>query len=957
MTETRLSDIVKPILFEPWEEPTQHWDFSVDAKSPLLKNFRRPSQPSIAIGKLSVSSSLLPPVPFTAPAPPPKNNQPYQTINWIRDKVAVWRKASYSGSSVKKLLTSWHYRSVQDEGDERPFFCQREAVETLAWLFTCKHQTAVQQVWDHLSKVNAEWNDGLNRIAIKMATGAGKTKTMAMLQAVLSTMHPNGCQILIITPNLTVQGRLQELQKDRHIVSVDYPKSARLLIVNFQKFHRRDNTFSGLDGLTSMHRKVLRTSIQQESSEEMIDRILTVDDKTQPLYVFQDEGHHCRRDQVTNQNLKDEELDNSGQWYQTLLALQECRNLQAVIDFSATPSYLVKPKKLSTPLFPWCVTDFSVEDAQESGICKIARLPVKDEEDTEIDKRLTDLYGYCQGQGQATKWGSEPPPDVQETFRALAGNWKHRLSEYEKVNRTPALIAVVNSIHNARVLYQWLAGSRNNEGWQAGAIEEFSNIDQFTLQPKADLPTLVVHSDINNSDELNADSRKVVDEQLELRASGKKRPEALNTIREIFQTVGKKGKRGEKIRCVISVAMLSEGWDAKTVTHVFGFRKFSSVLLCEQVIGRALRRPSLDEPNKPEYAEVVGIPYPGLIALKDLNGDSDPPLPPYEVFSLPENQDYRLYWPRIKSIHTKPAEGQRYQLEPALVREWKPKIPAPVVTDMRDPLWRGEMTVIDSRSLLDRNQTALYALARLLTNKWLVATEKSDTSLIRQGVLFVDAVKAISEWCRHPSIQIFNLAPLQSLSWREQLVNEVALACVNQEGERSSIEPVWDHPTNSKCEVFSDTSKIDFETTLKHRYPDNEESICQSSELNRAACHSKAEADIAAWLDSSELVRHWVRNFHLGWRLPWWDPATIQWREYEPDFLVELNTKGKCYVVIEMKGIENENSQNKEIAATRWCELISQLKHRECRGDWKYVLVTNPQELDNKLQTIGSIHV
>ncbi len=891
---------------------------------------------------------------------PPLDSEPYRTINSLRSEVANWRKAGYPGSSARKLLTSWHDRSVQDEGIERPFFCQREAVETLAWLFTCKHDPQVQRLRDHLQQVNADWNDGLNRIAVKMATGAGKTRTMAMLQAVLSTLHPNGCQILVITPNLTVQDRLQELyelQQDRKIVSVDYPASAQLNIVNFQKFRRQDHTFNGLDGVTKLHRTLLRTSDQFESSAQMIDRLLGNRAVKQPLYVFQDEGHHCRRDQVENRELQAEELDSSGQWYQTLLALRDCRNLKAIIDFSATPSYLVQPQGLNSPLFPWCITDFSVEDAQESGICKIARLPFKINE-TEEDRRLTGIYDWCQEQGHPVRWGSQPPPDVQEVFRALAGDWKeHRWPAYQRFDRTPALIAVVNSIHNARVLYQWLAGTRNEDGrWNPGVIDAFSNIDGMTLEPKKVLPTLVVHSHINDADELNATTRQVVDEQLQLRAPDKSRPEALNIIREIFQTVGKRGKPGEHIRCVISVAMLSEGWDAKTVTHVFGFRKFSSLLLCEQVIGRALRRPSLDDPSIAEYAEVIAVPYPGLIAM-DVdpdNGEEAEPTPAYEVFSVPRNESHRLHWPKIKGIHTRPAVGRRYRLDPSLVKEWRPTIPDPVVADMKDPLWRGETATITSELLRDRNQTALYELAKSLSDKWVDRNTTSNHPLTRRGVLFIDALYALAEWCAHPLIEILDLSPLHHLGWREQLVEEVAVACINEEGAKPTMEPVWNNPTDPKREVFSDTSNVGFETTLKFRYPNEEDSICQFSELNRAACHSESEAVIAQWLDSAELVRHWVRNFRLGWRLPWWDPATIQWREYEPDFLVELETDKKCYVVIEMKGDEDDNSRHKAQAAIRWCELVSQLEHRECMGHWEYVLVTDPQELNGKLQTIRS---
>ena len=941
MKETRLTNVENPILFEPWEEPIKHWDFSENAKSPLLKNFRRPSQPSVALGRNIEPISI--------------NSEPYKTINFIRERVRDWRELGFRGSSAKKLLMSWNDRAAQDEGIERPFFCQREAVETISWLLTCKEDESVQGTWDHLNRVNTEWNDGLNRLAVKMATGAGKTRTMSMLQAVISTIHPDGCMILVIAPNLTVQERLQELrelQNDRSIISIDHPKSAYIQIINFQKFRHLDYTFSGLEGLTNLHRSLLRPIIRSETESQMIDRLLGEAYKDQPLYVFQDEGHHCRRDQVTKRDLKEEEIDSSGHWYRTLLALRESRNLEAIIDFSATPAYLEKPKKLSSPLFPWCVTDFSVEDAQESGICKIARIPFQAENESEVDMRLTAIYEYCQEKGHPTKWGSDPPPDVQEVFRLLAEHWKNeRLPAYQIENRTPALIAVVNTIHNARILYQWLAGTRNDGNWIPGAIDEFSNIDRKTLQPKKSLPTLVVHSHINNNDELNKATAEVVKEQMELRAPDKSNPEGLKLIRKIFQTVGQRDQPGEHIRCVISVAMLSEGWDAKTVTHVFGFRKFGSLLLCEQVIGRALRRPSLDNPRNAEYAEVLGVPYPGLIAIEDTGNKDLNPIIAYRISSVEKHQDHRLHWPKIKGIHAKPAEGRRYELDQSLVKEWSPTIPESIVAIMKDPLWRGETSELNSEKFRERNQKSLYELAQTLCKKW-VQRQSSLDSTMRQGVLFVDAINAIKDWCAHPLIGIADLAPLNQRSWHEQLIDEVISSCVSEIGAQSTMDPIWENPNGSRKEIFSDTGGVEFETTLKFKYPEIEEQICDSSELNRAACHSQSEADIATYLDSSDIVRSWVRNFRLGWRIPWWDPATVQWREYEPDFLVELATVRKCFVVVEMKGIENENSKNKAHAASRWCDLVSNIDAQQVKGQWEYLLVTKPEELKNKLRSI-----
>jgi type III restriction enzyme len=99
-------------------------------------------------------------------------------------------------------------------------------------------------------------------------------------------------------------------------------------------------------------------------------------------------------------------------------------------------------------------------------------------------------------------------------------------------------------------------------------------------------------------------------------------------LREVMNTVGKPGRLGEHIRCVVSVAMLTEGWDANTVTHILGIRAFGTQLLCEQVVGRALRRASYDADEngmfEPEYAEVYGVPFSFLSVSGEGEGQGRP---------------------------------------------------------------------------------------------------------------------------------------------------------------------------------------------------------------------------------------------------------------------------------------------------------------------------------------------
>lgn len=570
----------QPILHSPWEEPTTHYkiDDPQDlSQLPIFTESRRPSQPSLAdIGRTDTERGVT------------QFDEPYATVNEIRGYVSSWRNDGFKGSRAQKLLARWVDEANDPHGDTRAYFCQREAVETVMWLMRDYQDESLRKVRGRLREINAIWNEGLNRFAVKMATGAGKTRAMTMLIGCLEKMHPEGCHVVIINPNLTVQDRLQSIREDvqRSDIVPHRDKSvtqARLHILNYHKFRQNEETFSGLGSLPSgIERKVLGAVAKMETPKAMLDRLLDEDFDKLPLYVFQDEGHHCRRrlEQVTSGDMSGDELDEEGQWFNALLLLQSERDLRAVIDFSATPAYLTRPRGLKTAVFPWVVSDFGIEDAIEAGICKIPRLPVSADL-VDAQAGISNLYRHCiDEQKQKTKWDVEPPQEVKDLMRALANDWReNRLSAYQSAGRVPAVIVVVNSVHNAIVLYNWVSGSKNRDGsWQPGAIDEFSNIDGATAQPLPieELPTIMAHSRITDGGEdLNTQAKNIIRGQKELRAPDASEKEASDLIRSIFATVGVPGAAGERIRCVISVSMLSEGWDAKTVTHVFGFRRFN----------------------------------------------------------------------------------------------------------------------------------------------------------------------------------------------------------------------------------------------------------------------------------------------------------------------------------------------------------------------------------------------
>ena len=942
-----------PILHKPWDIPTSHYQMNptkLDTEPPLYVKERRPSQPSLAdIGRNKDSDNAV-----------TQYDEPYATINEIRGYVADWREGGFKGSKAQKLLARWEDEGQDPHGDTRAYFCQREAVETIMWLMREYKDEPLRKVEGRMREINARWNDGINRMAIKMATGAGKTRAMTMLIGCLEKMHPEGCHVVIINPNLTVQDRLQTIREDvRRSDIVPHRDNslnrAKIDILNFHKFRPKDDTFSGLGGSPStFERKVLGTVPRIESSRTMLDRLLDQNFSSLPLYVFQDEGHHCRRrtEQIRTGNLKTDELDDEGQWFSALLAIKASRNLKAVIDFSATPAYLSIPPNLASAVFPWVVSDFGIDDAIESGICKIPRLPAKDSQAKE-ENGISNLYRFCVDEKkQKTKWGIEPPFEVKNLMQALAQDWReNRYEDYSAVGRVPAVIAVVNSVHNAIVLYNWVTGSKNDDGsWKPGAIEEFSNIDPDTKRPLAiaELPTIMAHSRITDGGEdLNSEAKKVIKGQRELRAPDSTEKEASELIRTIFSTVGVPGEPGERIRCVISVSMLSEGWDAKTVTHVFGFRRFNSVLLIEQVVGRALRRISLDEPEREEYAEVFGVPYPGLRRRGGTGKTTCGDPVPKTVQSLDEKSQYQIAWPNVKNLELTIPEGNRFRLIPEKVSEFKPDLPEQLLIKLRDPSGHGEELEISTPS--GRRGKVIFKLASKLCDLWLQSmqsdAEKSMSSLNRRGLLFVDAKRAIEAWLTHEKVRVQRVDVLADNGLLPNVVEEVAKSCVSEEGADSGLRVVFEDGPKS-----SNTDGVHFQTTLREFVAD-----LGKSHLNAAACHSSWESDVARKLDDHEAIRSWVRNFRLDWRIPWWDTRMATWREYEPDFVAVLEDDEPHHLVIEVKGLEDDASELKKQAAEKWCEVISESSDPATKGKWSYVYVTQPDQFDNQIsQLIGA---
>ena len=944
-----------PILRTPYEKPdTYHMLDTRGQATDEICQGRRLSEAASGMPVESVSEAIL----------DSASTEPHITINGLRDIIIDWRQGGWSGatSRTRRLLEFWH-RSDPGIG-MRPFWCQMEAVETMIWLFEAGqvHDPSFhKRVMQNLRSVNDTYNDGVQRAAFKMATGTGKTNVMAMamLWMLVNDMHRDDSGItnfLVIAPNLTVKKRLEALdpKKGTELWDAITPREfqrvlgrAQVTIVNFHVFQRRTATMDGKS--LGKNEKIMlgRANVEnfKESETDMINRVLREHGPESKFIVINDEAHHCYKPQQEKIGVEDTEYQKAAAlWFNALRLLREQDRLVRVYDFSATPMWLVKPKNLDSIVFPWTVSDFSLLDAIESGLVKIPRVPVSDDIDS-YQPKYRNIYEYNSGKPLASNLSVQ----VREPLEQLYMHYQKVVNPaYGKYGIIPIFIIVANNIKNAAAIYRWIAGNSQGDSRRGarGHLKMFSNYDQDG-NPLEHPPTLLVHSRLFEKAPTSGAEKEMVNEQavlFDLEGSLDKKQEQ---IRGLFTSVGQEGA-ARRIRCVISVGMLTEGWDAKNVTHVFGYRRFGSQLLCEQVTGRALRRTSFMGAGKqiPEYANVFGVPY---TFARGGDGPPPPPAQPYKVFSVQNKEKFRISFPNVIGYEN-PRQQQRFALNPDKVTAYTVK-PEPKTTDVQGPAG-SSVTFTRER----RTQTAIWDTARRVAE---LLTHDSDQDVGRhviasRGTSFVDACRMVHQWLDHPNITCNDRAGVMADSHVPQ---KIAEAC-DYTSETTGIRPVF-ADVNQLGERLLTTEGVRFVTTLQHAYkeikrenttldytdPENAPSaFLKKSELNRAACHSGEEATIAKILDCHPNIEAWARNFRLDFKIRWFDETQNRWRDTEPDFVARINTKKDdkpVHLVIEFKGMkkgESEEQAKRYYMQNWWCPSVSEYNDGEY-GKWKSIWI------------------
>src|SRR3989344_1957260 len=627
-----------PILNSPYFEPNLHFNADESGLTEEILEFRRPSSFYIPVPRARTKQKQLE-LNIAEGAFGNELQKENEFINKIREKIKHWRESGDAGitKTSRDLLSYWR----DETRENKLFFCQIEALETFIYINEVAEKSGESWIINELKKANKEANPGLHRLAFKMATGSGKTVVMALIIAyhtLNKIRYPQDTRFtdafVIITPGITIRDRLNVLQPNnpgnyylKHGV-VSYQDFALLnqaiiFITNFHQLELRQNPRFQV-GAVMKAAGILKDEAIKETPDAMVNRTFKSVLNKPRVLVINDEAHHCYRENPDHGKLTGEEREEADEnnkaarvWINGLEALSKKVNINALIDLSATPYFLRGSGYQEGTMFPWTVYDFSLLDAVECGVVKIPRLPIESDTISKDDiPEFRNLWLYVRDDlpKKGLKTGGKDylsvsvlPTKLQEALESLYGSYEKYYIEYKEQKKEnsavmpPVMIVVCNNTSVSELVYRWIAGYKRETASkqtkvERGNLEIFRNEDgvQFYDRPN----TLLIDSaQLESGEKISAEFKNIFSQEIEdfhkdyrRRFTNGTEPTDEELLREVMNTVGKPGKLGENIKCVVSVSMLTEGWDVNTVTHILGVRAFSTQMLCVQVVGRALRR-------------------------------------------------------------------------------------------------------------------------------------------------------------------------------------------------------------------------------------------------------------------------------------------------------------------------------------------------------------------------------
>ncbi len=1029
-TEMPVQPVEKPVICNPYREPSAYWFHDRQTGEASKVDGRRPAGYHYKTERVGTGQQQL----FADEA-----WDELTLVNKLREDVKRWRESGYRGATnvTQELLQHWSSSALS-----RPlFFCQREAVETMIYLAELRMPGRSSRTGFHRFELTDEdvrlllngetptfqTSEGyhptlvdkpsdpsllpLTRLGCKMATGSGKTVVMAMLIAWAfcnrgknpeSREFPSA--VIVCCPNLTVKERLQVLRPEHpknYYAAFDIvPTKHRpllqkglVLVENWHQFapeseHKEgDSTYrvvdKGVEDADSFARRVLK---------DLYGRM--------PVMVLNDEGHHCWRPAPLEQELSSEEerelqteFQEATVWVEGLDRLNNAmpngtRGVLFCVDLSATPFYIKGSGHPEGRPFPWVVSDFGLVDAIESGIVKIPRLPVQDTTGRP-DPKYFRLWEWMRGELQPAEFlpgkARRPKPEAvyretQAALLQLASQWRER---YEYIRDAkpgadtvpPVLIIVCDNTDLAELFFRKISGEQEVELATVSDLEELE--EDAPVVPargggkkKAKTQTIygmgAVEADLLSN---TATERRTIRIDTKLLAEaesddpGKNKRAIAEDLRRVVASVGKPGEPGEHVRCVVSVSMLTEGWDANNVTHILGIRAFNSQLLCEQVVGRGLRRMNYD-PDKEtgllpeEYVDVYGIPF-SVIPFKGRPSNKPEPVdkPLNHVRAIPERALFEMRFPVV--------EGYAFALRKNLVKCDIDSMEKLHIEPNREPTATfllptvGYQVGTPSQTagpflFEEQNREAYYRSTHLQAIQFQIArlileqltshqasggdAKKRILALQSRHQLFPQVYSFVEQYVsRKVDFQNTDPCELGLEKYAQRLVERLRDAIMpDDSGGEAPLLPILNRykPTGT-------TAEVDFKTKRPCHGT-------QRSHINQVV------TDTVTWENSATFkleqarnaVKFYVRNDHLGLLIPY-EYQQID-HSYEPDFLVRLTNE--MTVLVEIKGFEDDQTKAKHSAARRWVAAVNNWGQL---GAWDFHVCRNPQYLDREMESLA----
>ncbi|HUY89382.1 MAG TPA: DEAD/DEAH box helicase family protein [Pirellulales bacterium] len=994
--------IENPILNSPFEEPQRHFRFDEHGITSQVVEQRRPSSYFIPIAQPKKTGKERQ---LTIEGWTEDRIETNKTVNDIRQRVRLWRQGGYPDvtRTTARLLEHW----TDPERSRRLFFCQIEALETLIYITETAKKYGDAWIENDLRQFNANANPELFRQALKMATGSGKTVVMAMLIAWQTLNKLANRQdarftdaFLIVSPGITIRDRLrvllpgdpQNYYRGLEIVPSDLMGElgkAQIIITNFHAFGRRERVQAA-----KLTKAILANGNESpftESEGEMVRRACRGLGTKKNIIVINDEAHHCyrRRQQaesedgeklVGDERKEAERRDEEARiWINGLEAVKRKLGVKAVYDLSATPFFLRGSGYKEGTLFPWVVSDFSLIDAIESGVVKVPRVPVADNAMEGAMPTYRDLWLRIRddlpkkGRSQQTL-AAEPnlPAPLEGALQSLYANyakyyqrWLANAEARADGLTPPVFIVVCNNTNVSKMVFDYIAGWEKPlpDGQTAavpGKLPLFSNVegDRFIVQPN----TILVDSEqLESGEAMSAEFKQFAAREIEeFKADYRRRFPGRDAddltdedlLREVMNTVGKPGKLGEQIKCVVSVSMLTEGWDANTVTHILGVRAFGTQLLCEQVVGRGLRRMSYStersqvktpsgiveiEAFPVEYAEVYGVPF-SFISSSGAGGEVKPGPQPTHVRALEDRIDREITFPRIDGYRYElPAERLSAQFDE---RSQLALTTAHVPTQVESAPIIGESSIHRLDDLKERReQEVVFLIAKLVLERYF----RDDEHNVKPW-LFPDLLAITRRWLA------------ECVTLKDDTFKQLLLFAENAHDAADRIYqaivladpgPQRLLPIPKPYDTLGSTRYVSFDT------------IRPTYRTDPAKCHvSHVAGDTESWeqklaetLEDMDEVRAYVKNQGLGFTIPY--TLAGQQHAYIPDFIV-LFDDGRgdddlLNLILEVSGQRDKDKEAKvSTARTLWVPAVN---NAGTWGRWAFIEISDPWDAKNTIRS------